>query len=142
MQITRNNDEQSAQLKTSSEAFEWKIDYQAEHFIDFNRVYLKNEYWRSSSHLFNYRTASIHLLCLDLIRFKQKAQLQAKKECRIDFYEKYLNSNDSNHCKNFQIYRRSSAERKALFAFDTSTAKYDHLRRAITFDHQFDISLH
>jgi hypothetical protein len=65
MQISRNNDEQSAHLKASSEASEEKVDQQVEHFIDFNRIHLKNEHRRSSSHLFNHRTVSIHLLCLD-----------------------------------------------------------------------------
>ncbi len=142
MQISRSDDEQSTHLKTSFEASEEKIDQQIEHFNNSNRIYLKNEYRRSSSHLFDHRTVSIHLLCIDLIRFERRTRLQTERECRIDLYEKYLNSSSSSHLRSFQIHRRNCAERKTLFVFNTSTVKHDHLRRAITFDHQFDVFFH
>ncbi len=103
---------------------------------------MRSEHRRSSSHLFDYRIVSIQLLRLDLIRFQRRTRLQTKEKRRIDFYEKHSDSNNSNHFKNFQIHRRNRAERKALFTFDTTTAKHDHLRRVITFDHQFDVFLH
>jgi hypothetical protein len=68
MQISRRDDEQSVDLKTSFKASEEKINQQTEHFNDLSRIPLKNEHRRSSSHLFDHRTVSIHLLCLDLIR--------------------------------------------------------------------------
>jgi hypothetical protein len=43
MQISRRDDEQSIDLKTSFKAFEEKIDQQAEHFNDLNRIHLKND---------------------------------------------------------------------------------------------------
>jgi hypothetical protein len=69
MQISRNDDESSIYLKTSSEASEEKINQQTEHINDLNRIHLKNEHRKSSSHLFDHCTASIHLLRLDLCEF-------------------------------------------------------------------------
>jgi hypothetical protein len=142
MQISRSDDEQSINLKTSFETSEREIDQQIEHINDFNRIHLKCEHRKSSSHLLNHRIISIHLLCLDLIRFQRRTRFQAKKECRVDFYEKHLNSNSSDHLRCVQIHRRNRSECKVLFTFDSSTAKHDHLRRAITFDHQFDVSFY
>jgi hypothetical protein len=119
-----------------------KVVQQTEYFVDFSRIHLKSEHQRSSSHLFNHRTVSIHLLCLDLIRSQWRTRLQAKKKCRTDLYEKHSNQSDSNYYKDFHIHRRNRAECKTLFILDTSTVKHDHLQRVITFDHQFDISLH
>ncbi len=142
MQIFRRDDEQSIDLKTSFKEFEEKIDQQAEHFNDLNRIHLKSEYWKFSSHLSDHRTVSIHILCLDLIRSQRRTRFQAKKECRVDLHERHLNSSSSNHFRCVQIHRRNRFERRILFVFDTSTAKHDHLRRVITFDHQFDVLLH
>jgi hypothetical protein len=44
MQISRRDDEQSADLKASFKASEEKIDQQAEHFNDSSRIYLKSEH--------------------------------------------------------------------------------------------------
>jgi hypothetical protein len=44
MQISRRDDEQSINLKTSFKASEEKIDQQAEHFNDLSRIHLKNEH--------------------------------------------------------------------------------------------------
>jgi hypothetical protein len=142
MQISRSDDEQSVNLKTSSETSERKIDQQTEHINDLNRIHLRCEHRRSSSHLFDHCTVSIYLLCLDLIRFQRRTRLQAKKECRVDLYERHSNSSSSNHLKSFQIHRRDRFECRALFVLDTSTAKHDHLRRVTTFDHQLDVLLH
>ncbi len=68
MQISRSDDEQSINLKTSSETSEREIDQQTEHINDSSRVHLKCEHRRSSSNLSDHRIVSIHLLCLDLIR--------------------------------------------------------------------------
>jgi hypothetical protein len=142
MQISRNNNEQSIHLKILSEAFKRKIDQQAEHFIDFNRIHLKSEHRRFSSHLFNHRIVSIDLLSLDMIHFQRKTRFQTEKKRRVNLYEKNLNSNDLNHCKNLQKHRRRDFEHRILFILDTSTIKHDHLRRVITFDHQFDVFFH
>jgi hypothetical protein len=142
MQISRDDDEQSINLKTSSETFEREIDQQIKHINDLNRIHLRCEHRRSSSHLLNHRIISIHLLCLDLIRSQRRTRLQAKKECRVDLYEKHSNSSNSDHLRCVQIHRRNRFECKVLSIFDTSTAKHDHLRRAITFDHQLDVFLH
>jgi hypothetical protein len=74
VQISRNDDEQSINMKTSSETSEREIDQQIEHINDSNRVHLKCEHRRSSSNLFDHRIASIHLLCLDLIRSQWETQ--------------------------------------------------------------------
>jgi hypothetical protein len=44
MQISRRDDEQSTDLKTSLKAFEEKVDQQAEHFNDFSRIHLRSEH--------------------------------------------------------------------------------------------------
>jgi hypothetical protein len=44
MQISRRDNEQSIDLKTSFKAFEEKIDQQAEHFNDSSKIHLKNEH--------------------------------------------------------------------------------------------------
>jgi hypothetical protein len=44
MQISRRDDEQSIDLKTSLKIFEEKIDQQAEHFNDFSKIHLKDEH--------------------------------------------------------------------------------------------------
>jgi hypothetical protein len=44
VQISRRDDEQSVDLKTSFKASEEKIDQQAEHFNDFSRIHLRNEH--------------------------------------------------------------------------------------------------
>jgi RNA polymerase-binding transcription factor DksA len=75
MQISRNDDEQSIHLKTSSEASEEKIDQQTEHINDFNQIHLKDEHRKSLSHLSDHCTVSIHLLHLDLIRSQRRARL-------------------------------------------------------------------
>jgi hypothetical protein len=142
MQISRDDNEQSVNMKTSSETSEREIDQQTEHINDFNRIHLRREHRRSSSHLFDHCTVSIYLLCLDLIRSQRRTRLQAKEECRVDLYERHSNSSSSDHFRNFQIHRRNRSECKALFVLDTSTARHDHLRRAITSDHHFDVFLH
>jgi hypothetical protein len=142
MQISRDDDEQSAHLKTSFETSERKIDQQIEYFNDLNRIHLKNEHRRFSSHLSDYRTVSIHLLCFDLIRSQRRTRFQAEEKCRINLYKKRSNSNDSNYFKRLQKHRRRSSENWIVIVFHTSTTEHDHLWRVITSDHQFDISLH
>ncbi len=142
MQISRNDDEQSAHLKTSFEAFKKKVNQQAEHFNSSNRVHLRSEHRRSSSHLSDHRTVSIHIMCFDLIRFQRRTWLQAKKECDINLHKRHSNSNDSDHFRRFQKHRRSDSERWILSVFNTSTAEHDHLRRAVAFDHQSRVFLH
>jgi hypothetical protein len=44
VQISRRDDEQSADLKASLKASEEKIDQQAEHSNDFSRIHLKSEH--------------------------------------------------------------------------------------------------
>ncbi len=122
-------------MKTSSEAFEKEVDQQAEYFNNFSRVYLRNEHRRSSSHLFNHRVVSIHLLRFDLIRSQRKTRLQTKKECRIDVYEKHSNLNDVDHRKRLQNHCRRDVEHRALFVLNTSIIKHNFIRRVITSNH-------
>jgi hypothetical protein len=142
MQISRNDDEQSTHLKTSFETSEEKIDQQTEHFNDLDRVHLKNKHRRSSSHLFDHRTVSIHLLCLDRICFQRRTLFQAKKERDFVFHERHLNSCSSNHFRRLQKHRRCDSEHRILFVFYTSTVKHDHIWRAAAFDHQLDLFIH
>jgi hypothetical protein len=125
VQIFRSDDEQLTHLKTSSEASEEKIDQQTEHFNDLNRLHLRNEHRRSSSHLFNHLTVSIHLLCFDLIRSQRKTRFQAEKKCDIVLYEKHSNSSDSDHFRDLQKHRRCNSERWTLSVLDSSTARHD-----------------
>jgi hypothetical protein len=127
MQISRSDDEQSTHLKASFKVFEKEINQQIEHINDSSQIHLRSEHRKSSSHLFNHCIVSVHLLCLDLIRFSRRARLQAEKECCIDFYERHSNQNDSNHRKRLQKHRRSDFERRTLSALDTSAIEHDHL---------------
>ncbi len=110
LQVSRDDNEQSTHLKTSSETFKKKIDQQAEHFNDFSQIHLRSEHRRSSSHLSRHRIISIHLLCLNLICSQRETQLQAKKECNVNLHEKYSNSRDLDHRRRFQNHRQSDLE--------------------------------
>ncbi len=127
MQISRDDDEQSAHLKTSSEASEEKIDQQIEHTNDLNRIHLKSEHRRSSSHLFDHRTVSIHLLCLDLIRSQRRTRFQAKEERDFVLHEKHSNSCSSDHLRRLQKHFRCDSEHRTLSVLYTSTVRHDHI---------------
>jgi hypothetical protein len=99
MQISRSDNEQSAHLKTSFEAFEEKIDQQTEHINDSSRIHLRSEHRRSSSHLFDHRIVSIHLLCLDLIRSQRRTRFQAEEERDLVLHERHSNSCSSDHLR-------------------------------------------
>ena len=72
MPISENNNEQQTVITKSSAIFKETINKQISDFLSFCRIHLKYKNKKSQKNVFDYRSLSIYLLRIDIIRFHRK----------------------------------------------------------------------